>query len=235
MASSVFALRGLHRKLKHLPRQALPITIEILDKFHQFLDMNNPVILLFGAYFCWPFFLMSRKSNLVPVSDKKFDGSKQLCRRDIDFNNSFIIVSFEWTKTIRVGNRVLRLPLAAISNSKFCPGQAYKRMCELNPFSADSPAFAALHKKAVIPIAYRQVQLKFKFLIGQVGLNPKWFPSHSFRRGGASLAARSGVAPHLIQLMRDWKSEAYKQYVVHSLTEKYKVARQMRNFVIKQF
>jgi hypothetical protein len=31
------------------------------------------------------------------------------------------------------------------------------------------------------------------------------------------------------------KSEAYKQYVVHSLTEKYKVARQMRNFVIKQF
>jgi hypothetical protein len=46
-----------------------------------------------------------------------------------------------------------------------------------------------------------------------------------FRRGGASLAARSGVAPHLIQLLADWESEAYKQYVVHSLTEKYKVAR----------
>jgi hypothetical protein len=35
--------------------------------------------------------------------------------------------------------------------------------------------------------------------------------------------------------MGDWESEAYKQYVVHSLTEKYKVARQMRKFVIKQF
>ena len=34
-------LRGLDRKLTHSPRQALPITIDILDTFHQFLDMNN--------------------------------------------------------------------------------------------------------------------------------------------------------------------------------------------------
>jgi integrase len=162
---------------------------------------------------------------LFPVSVKKFDGSKQLCRRDIDINNSFIIVSFKWTKTIQVGNRVLRLPLAAISNSKFCPVQAYTGMCEHYPFCADSPAFAALHKKDVVHITYRQEQLKLKSLIAQVGLNPKLFSSHSFRRGGASLAARSGVAPHLIQLLADWESEAYKQYVVHSLTEKYKVAR----------
>ena len=127
------------------------------------------------------------------------------------------------------------MPLAAISNSKVCPVQAYTGMCELNPFSADSPAFAALHKKAVVHITYWQVQLKLKSLIGQVGLNPKFFSSHSFRRGGANLAARSGIAPHLIQLMEDWKGKAYKQYVVHSLTEKYKVARQMRKFVNKQF
>ena len=71
---------------------------------------------------------------MVPVSATKCDGSKQLCRRDIDVNNSFIIVSFKWTKTIQVGNRVLRLPLTAISNSKFCPVHAYTGMCELNPF-----------------------------------------------------------------------------------------------------
>jgi hypothetical protein len=33
-----------------------------------------------------------------------------------------------------------------------------------------------------------------------------------------------------------WKSEGYKQYVVHSLTERYKVARQNdENFLIKDF
>jgi hypothetical protein len=40
-------LGGLDRKLKHLPRQALPITIDILDKFHQFWDMNNPCDITF--------------------------------------------------------------------------------------------------------------------------------------------------------------------------------------------
>lgn len=40
-------LRGLDRKLKHSHRQALPITIDILDKFHQFLDMNNPCDITF--------------------------------------------------------------------------------------------------------------------------------------------------------------------------------------------
>jgi hypothetical protein len=55
-------------------------------------------------------------------------------------------LSYEVRQRQENRNRVLRLPLAAISNSKSCPGQAYKRMCELNPFSSDSPAFAALHK-----------------------------------------------------------------------------------------
>ena len=62
MASSVFALRGLHRKLKHLPRQALPITIDILDKFHQFLDMNNPCDITF-----WYLFLLAFFSNVQEV------------------------------------------------------------------------------------------------------------------------------------------------------------------------
>jgi hypothetical protein len=44
------------------------------------------------------------------------------------------------------------------------------------------------------------------------------------------------VAPNLIQLMGYWKSGGYKQYVVHSLTERYKVPRQNdENFVIKDF
>jgi hypothetical protein len=40
-------LRGLDRKLKHSPRQALPITIDILDKFHTFFYMNNPCDITF--------------------------------------------------------------------------------------------------------------------------------------------------------------------------------------------
>ena len=34
-------LRGLNHNLKHLPKQALPLTLEILDKMYNFMDMNN--------------------------------------------------------------------------------------------------------------------------------------------------------------------------------------------------
>jgi hypothetical protein len=42
----------------------------------------------------------------------------------------------------------------------------------------------------------------------------KLFSSHSFRRGGATLAAQTGISSSLIQLMGDWKSDAYNKYIV---------------------
>jgi len=68
--------RGLNRKLKHLPKQALPLTLEILDKKFNFMDMNNSLDATFWCLFLFAFFLMSRKSNLVPTSVKTFDSSK---------------------------------------------------------------------------------------------------------------------------------------------------------------
>lgn len=38
------------------------------------------------------------------------------------------------------------------------------------------------------------------------------YTGHSFRRGGATYAFRSGVPGELIQVMGDWKSDAYKRY-----------------------
>jgi hypothetical protein len=57
--------------------------------------------------------------------------------------------------------------------------------------------------------------------------------SHSFRRGGATLAAQTGISSSLIQLMGDWKSDAYKKYIVCSLTDKFMVAEKIRDFILK--
>ena len=143
------------------------------------------------------------------------------------------MVSFKWTKTLQFGNQILNIPLVLISNSKCCPVHAYRRMCKLNPLPAKFPAFSVYSKKAVVPITYNQFQQKLRTLIRKVGLNPKLFSSHSFRRGGATLATKSGVSPHFIQLMGDWKSDVYKQYIVHPLSDKLHVAKRMRKFVVK--
>jgi hypothetical protein len=35
---------------------------------------------------------MARKSNLVPVSVKKFDPSKQLCRKNITVHRDYLVI-----------------------------------------------------------------------------------------------------------------------------------------------
>ena len=128
-------LKGLRRKLQHMPKQALPITIEILTKFYELLDHTNRLDATYWCLFLFAFMLMSRKSNLVPISSKKFDKSKQLCRGDITVFQSCLLVHFKWTKTIQFSNRILILPLVAIPASIFCPVKAYNDMCSLNPGS----------------------------------------------------------------------------------------------------
>lgn len=225
-------LRGLSRVLQHLPKQALPITLEILEKIHKYLNFKISEDVTFWCLFLFAFFLLSRKSNLVPISSRKFDNTKQLCRKDIIIQKSYLLVKFKWTKTIQFGDRVLYIPLVAIPSSKFCPVSAYKRMCEFIPASTESPAFLIESRGKLIPLAYNQFQNKLKQLISLIGLNPLLFSSHSFRRGGATLLANAGIPSNMIQLMGDWKSDAYKKYIVNDLSDRLKVANKIKKIVI---
>ena len=53
------------------------------------------------------------------------------------------------------------------------------------------------------------------------------FRGHSFRRGGATWAFRSGVPGELIQVYGDWASDAYKIYLEFSEDARLRVARRM--------
>jgi hypothetical protein len=65
-------LKGLARDNPHCPNQACPITPEILLCFHQLLELNNAYDATIWWLFLTAFFLMIRKSNLVPNSAKTF-------------------------------------------------------------------------------------------------------------------------------------------------------------------
>jgi hypothetical protein len=225
--------RGIDRKLQHLPRQALSITLDILDKFDDHMNFNSSIDVTYWYLFICALFLPSRKSNLVPVSVKKFDSSRQLCREDITACSTYLIVRFKWTKTIQFGNRVLSIPLLAFPVSKFCPVQAFKVMCSMNPCSSSSSAFSINYKGKNIPITCSKFQHRLRKLIANICLNPKVFSSHNLRRGGATLAAQAGISSSLIQLMGDWKSDAYKKYIVYSLPDKFMVVGKIWDFILK--
>ena len=93
-------LKGLARDNPHCPKKACPITPEILLSFHQLLELNNAYEATIWCLFLTAFFLMNRKSNLVPNSGKTFQSQRQLIRENIEFDskNNVLIFHINWSK-----------------------------------------------------------------------------------------------------------------------------------------
>ena len=227
------ALRGLSRLKPHLTRQATPMTPKILEAIGNILVLSNPVHSTFWALFLIAFFTFSRKSNLVVTGNNTFNPEKQLCRADIRVGSRGLLVKFRWSKTNQFGKRELLVPVVAIPGSILCPVVAYKNMVRFNPASDTDPAFCICRSgKPVVPVKYSQLQKVLKTCVQVIGLDPKSFSSHSFRRGGATWAFRAGVPAELIKVHGDWASNAYLRYLDFSLQQKLEVAEGMvRNIV----
>ena len=70
------ALQGIKRTRHHVVKQAEPITPKILMKMHDKLDFDQELDRVFWACSLVAFFLLFRKSNLVPVKKSGFDIGK---------------------------------------------------------------------------------------------------------------------------------------------------------------
>lgn len=226
-------MKGLARLKRHMPKQAAPITPEILLAFRQHLDLTDPNDASFWALFILAFFLMARKSNLVPDNKCNFDPSKQLIRADIQINRQGLLVSLKWSKTLQMGGRVHRVPLLTMPDSALCPREAYVNMCRRVPGNGGEPVFKSKEGRKWVPLTYNMFQTKLKFLCHQVGLEPADYSSHSFRRGGATFASEAGVPRNLIMLIGDWRSAAVDRYIECSMGAKVIAARVIRDRLSK--
>ena len=221
--------KGIARLKKHQPKQALPVTPEILEDIHKKLDLNLIDDASFWAALLFGFFLMARKSNLVPDTVSKFDSSKHLCRRDVLSSDNLILVSLKWSKTNQLGDRQHFVPLLTMHQSALCPVKAFNNLIRLVPGNPQDPLFCMRKDKKLVPLTYKVMQDKLKYLIGVSGRVPQAYSSHSLRRGGATFAAAAGVPRHCIQQVGDWKSDAVDQYLHSHLQSRVQAAQLMRD------
>ena len=218
-------LRGCRRQAQHKPRQALPITPDLLIQMHERVDHNSAEGATVWCLFLFAFFLVSRKSNLVPDRAKDFDPKKQLTRSNIKMRDDALLVTLEWTKTIQYGERKLVIPILAIEGSRLCPVSAYREMCRLMPASENEAAFLRVNKKGNRePVTYYHFQKALKEIMEGLGKDPAKFSTHSFRRGGATFAYEAGVPAETVKLMGDWRSECFRMYLQVSMACKTQAA-----------
>ena len=223
--------KGLTRQSKHTPKQALPITPPILVQIHSILDLSSPLHTTLWSSFLLSFFLFARKSNMVPQSPSKFDPDKHLMRKDISVCKSGMIVTIKWSKNIQCSERRLRIPIAAVPGSCLCPLRAYINMCTMVPAASNSPAFVVPSHRPLTTVTHYTFTSSLRGFLSQLSFNPGAYSGHSFRRGGATWAFQSGVPGELIQLHRDWRSEAYKLYLKVSLDKKWSVTAAIRDSI----
>ena len=199
---------GLDNWVTHVPKRAAPMDPVVLAAIHDTLDLTKPNEIAFWAVCITAFFILARKSNLIP--DKTFNPVKQLSRRHLKFFKDYVEVVVHWTKTRRPNQEPLEYPLYIIPGSRICPFTALARMIHAIPAHPNSACFIWENG---LPITYSQFTRKLRKCLSKAGFEAKKYSSHSFRSGGATWAHRSGVPGEIIQLLGGWKSDVYKQYL----------------------
>ena len=223
-------LKGINRLLGRPPKRKLPITIELMCKMHDNLDMSEPVNVAFWAAATTAFFAMLRKSTLVPKSSTQGDIAKSLLIGDVQVTGEGALLHIRHTKTLQTHNRILKVPVPLVANSPVCPTTAIKIMQAQPGYPIhllQAPLFTYTVNGKPTVLTHSVFKTVLQKVLGLCCVNPTSYSGHSFRRGGATYAFKRDIPPILIKAQGDWKSECYQAYVDTSLDQQWAMVHKM--------
>ena len=204
-------LQGLRRLNKHKVKRAKPMTPAILRRIYTVLNHNNQEHVVFWAICITGFFLLFRKSNLIPDTKNGFEPGKQLRKSDIVFTKNNAVVGIRWAKNEQFSRELLTFPLPRLGNSVLCPVQAIKRVFQVIGSDPDQHLFAL---KDGSSFTYKQFQSMLRHVLRLAEVpEPQAFKSHSLRRGGTTFLFLCGIPGPVIQVLGSWRSDAYLKYI----------------------
>ena len=215
------SLKGLKAQLSRPVRQKLPFTIAHLYVFYNLLELNNVNHLACWCAMLLAFYGCFRLSNLVPISKNKFDPLKQLTRGDIKFEKGFMLVCFKWSKTNQNCGKVSWVPICPVKDDRFSVKHYFQKLFSIVKVSDDAPLFSVGRNK--FHSRHSLVRLLDKCVF-KADLSPSDYSWHSFRRGSAVFAFELGLADSAVQLLGDWSSSAFKNYLEFSFMRKMSIA-----------
>ena len=183
-----------------------------LSKFFASLDLDNVKHLAGWCAMLLAFFGFFRVSNLVPASQPSFDPLKHFKRDDIRFCDNTVLV---------FTSKVSWIPIIPVSDPRFNLKVHLKKLFSVTRASKNAPLFSfgkeKFHTKNTL------VKL-LDSVVRKAELDPADYSWHSFRRGAAVFAYELGLSDSVVQLLGDWSSSAFKNYLEFSFLKKISVA-----------
>ena len=170
------------------------------------------------------FFGCFRLSNLVPSSKSKFDPLKHLKRDDVRFENDLVLIFYKWSKTNQHCSKVSWVPICTVADERFNIMKFLQLLFVSVPADDTAPLFSFAKKD--FHSRHTLVRLLDNCLFNS-DLSLSDYSWHSFRRGAAVFAFELGLADSAVQLLGDWSSSAFKNYLEFSFLRKVSIAEQI--------
>ena len=214
--------------MQHEVKKAQPITVEMLQEIVHKVDYNDGKQLAIWVTSLYGFFLILRKSNLVPVK-RQHDPLHQLSRSDIKYHQDVLVAEITWTKTNQFGEKCIKVPIVREEMLSICPVQWLLYMVRRIPAGPQHNLFSYIdHTGMVVPVTYHDLTVQLRDWLSQIGVQEvHHFSSHSLRCGGCTHAFNRKILEWVIQSLGMWASQAYKQYIDVTLESRLKAWYQM--------
>lgn len=201
------------RRLKSRADTRLPITEKILTNLMGALNTvcsslyeaklyKAAYTLAFFAFLRVGEFALSKGNNLQSI----------LGVDDVSIQNHQLVVCLRCSKTDQLGKGVTIMLNRQGSN--ICPVQAMANFLLIRPHFT-GPLFCHFGGK---PLTRYQFSAVLDRIIMAIGLDKKYYKSHSFRIGAATVAADKGFSDEEIKMAGRWKSTAFQAYIRSPLT-----------------
>ena len=186
----------------------LPITEIILNKLADTIPTaieSEYVQLALKAMFSLAFFALLRVSEFTAKDISKKNCKNIIHLSDIAFEGKCLLLTL---RSFKHSTRQITLELKE-QVSNICPVRTVKQYLKKRTTNP-GPLFQ-FPDKVVMTSSFFTRQLRI--CLSSIGLSSNFYSSHSFRIGGATVAASRGFSESQIQAMGRWKSGAYKKYI----------------------
>lgn len=232
-------LTGIKRTLGCVINRKLPITPELLLSIYKHLSLRSSFHTTFWAVCLTSFFGFFRKSHILPTSRASFNPNQQFLKSDFSFYQWGVLITVRWSKTLQFQERVVQVPIFYIRSSPLCPVSAIINMLHHSHRSnhiPSSPMFtwSPAPSSPSVPLTYGEFVSFLRSMLALIGLAPDDYASHSFRRGGASLALLAGVPIEQIKALGDWSSDAVFLYLHSPLSVRLQAQDSLSKFIHSQ-
>jgi integrase len=206
-------MQGIRRALGDRVRRKMAVTPELLLVLFACLDLTVENDVWLWAAMLVAFYGMFRKDNITVGKASAFNPRANLSVGDFVWHRGQLWVRVRHSKVIQFEERAHWVPLLPVPGSPLCPVTAVRRaFSQVRGRELGSPAFLWSTPRGRGPMTHSLFVSGFKCLCLKAGIDASVYSGHSFRRGGATFAFRTGVDHALIKMLGDWKSDAYLLY-----------------------